>query len=165
MTWTWFRRLASIFVMHAPGLALALYTGTWWLALIPIQLFGQIPSSLTDDYGALLTTTLRAMQPRLHDNITRGNKFIAWLEMRGRWRKQDGGERAPRPPAAGGAGGCERLTLGLDRQHQRQHLQLLAEPGGLVHRDDVRRIQAGAEQPLQRLLEGRRRAAGSPHGG
>ena len=93
MTWTWFRRIASIFVMHAPGLALALYTGTWWLALIPIQLFGQIPSSLTDDYGALLTTTLRAMQPRLHDNITRGNKFLAWLEMKGRFRSQDGGER------------------------------------------------------------------------
>ena len=93
MTWTWFRRIASIFVMHAPGLALALYTGIWWLALIPIQLFGQIPSSLTDDYGALLTTTLRSMQPRLHDNITRGNKFLAWLEMKGRFRSQDGGER------------------------------------------------------------------------
>ena len=97
MTWTWFRRLASIFVMHAPGLALALYTGTWWLALIPIQLFGQIPSSLTDEYGALLTTTLRAMQPRLHDNITRGNKFLAWLEMKGRFRSQDGGERVKVP--------------------------------------------------------------------
>lgn len=54
---------------------------------------GQIPSSLTDDYGALLTTTLRAMQPRLHDNITRGNKFLAWLDSKGRMRKQDGGER------------------------------------------------------------------------
>ena len=54
---------------------------------------GQIPSSLTDDYGALLTTTLRAMQPRLHDNITRGNKVLAWLQSRGRFRSQDGGER------------------------------------------------------------------------
>src|SRR3970282_1694909 len=91
MTWTWFRRIASIFVMHAPGLALALYTGTWWLALLPMQLFGQIPSTLTDDYGALLTTTLRAMQPRLHDNITRGNKFLAWLEVKARFSAEGGG--------------------------------------------------------------------------
>lgn len=54
---------------------------------------GVIPSSLTDNYDALLTTTLRAMQPRLHDNITRGNKVVAWLDMKGRWRSQDGGER------------------------------------------------------------------------
>lgn len=54
---------------------------------------GQIPSSLTDDYGALLTTTLRAMQPRVHDNITRGNKYLGYLEDKGRFRKQDGGER------------------------------------------------------------------------
>ena len=54
---------------------------------------GQIPSSLTDNYDALLTTTLRSMQPRLHDNITRSNKLVAWLESRGRFRKQDGGER------------------------------------------------------------------------
>ncbi len=54
---------------------------------------GQVPSTLTDDYGALLTTTLRAMQPRLHDNITRGNKVLAWLEEKGRFDKQDGGER------------------------------------------------------------------------
>ena len=93
MTWRVFQRLASALILHTPGIALALYTGYWWLALIPIQLFGQIPSTLTDDYGALLTTTLRAMQPRLHDNITRGNKFLAWLEMKGRFRSQDGGER------------------------------------------------------------------------
>ena len=54
---------------------------------------GQIPSTLTDNYDALLTTTLRAMQPRLYDNITRGNKVVAWLMDRGRFRKQDGGER------------------------------------------------------------------------
>jgi hypothetical protein len=51
------------------------------------------PSVLTDDYGALLTTTLRNMQPRLRDNISRGNRFLAWLNMRGRTRTTDGGER------------------------------------------------------------------------
>jgi len=54
---------------------------------------GQIPSTLTDEFDALLTTTLRAMQPRLHDNITRKNKYIAYLRLKGRWRRQDGGER------------------------------------------------------------------------
>lgn len=54
---------------------------------------GAIPSSLTDDFDALLTTTLRAMQPRLHDNITRSNKLLAWMDSKGRFRMQDGGER------------------------------------------------------------------------
>ncbi len=58
---------------------------------------GVIPSTLTDDFGALLTTTLRAMQPRLRDNITRGNKTLAWLESKGRFRMQDGGERIQVP--------------------------------------------------------------------
>ena len=58
---------------------------------------GVIPSTLTDNYDALLTTTLRAMQPRIHDNITRGNKVLAWLESKGRFRKQDGGERIQVP--------------------------------------------------------------------
>lgn len=67
----------------------------WWVGLWSLLADerGQIPSSLTDNYDALLTTTLRSMQPRLHDNITRGNKVLAWLRERGRWRKQDGGER------------------------------------------------------------------------
>ena len=51
------------------------------------------PSSLTDPYGALLTTTLRNMQPKIHDNITRGNRFYAYLDSKGRLRKEDGGER------------------------------------------------------------------------
>jgi hypothetical protein len=51
------------------------------------------PSSLTDAYGALLTTTLRAMQPKIHDNITKGNRYVAYMDMRGRVRKQNGGER------------------------------------------------------------------------
>lgn len=54
---------------------------------------GAVPSSLTDNYGALLTTTARAMQPVMHDNITRGNKFLAWTRQFGVWRDQDGGER------------------------------------------------------------------------
>lgn len=52
-----------------------------------------VPSTLTDPYGALLTTTLRAMEPTLHDNITRSNKFLGWLMMKDRMRSQDGGER------------------------------------------------------------------------
>lgn len=51
------------------------------------------PSTLTDPYGALLTTTLRSMQPRLHDNITRGHWWLRHLESKGRFRNQDGGER------------------------------------------------------------------------
>lgn len=58
---------------------------------------GQIPSSLTDNYDALLTTTLRNMQPRLHDNITRSNKLVAWLVANGRVRREDGGERVKVP--------------------------------------------------------------------
>ena len=58
---------------------------------------GQIPSSLTDNYDALLTTTARAMQPRVHDNITRSNKIVAWLTEKGKFRKQDGGERVKVP--------------------------------------------------------------------
>lgn len=88
-----FKTVASVFVMHFVGLLLAINTGDWWWILLPLPLFGQIPSSLTDDYDALLTTTLRAMQPRLHDNITRGNKLVNWLRSKGRWRRQNGGER------------------------------------------------------------------------
>src|SRR5690242_3825758 len=51
------------------------------------------PSTLTDPYGALLTTTLRNMQPRIHDNISKGNRFMAYMDMRGRVRYSDGGER------------------------------------------------------------------------
>jgi len=58
---------------------------------------GQIPSSLTDNYDALLSTTLRAVQPKLHDNITKGNKVLAWLRERGRFSKQSGGERVQIP--------------------------------------------------------------------
>ena len=35
------------------------------------------PSTLTDPYGALLTTTLRNMQPKIHDNIGKG-KDLVW---------------------------------------------------------------------------------------
>jgi len=52
-----------------------------------------VPSTLTDPYGALLTTTLRNMQPKIHDNISRGNRFLAYLDMRGRKRTVNGGER------------------------------------------------------------------------
>lgn len=52
-----------------------------------------IPSTLTDNYDALLTTTLRAMQPRIRDNISRGSVFLNFLNMKGKWRKVNGGER------------------------------------------------------------------------
>ena len=58
---------------------------------------GAVPSSLTDDYDAVLTTTLRAMQPRLRDNISRSSKLLAWLDSRGQFRMQDGGERVQIP--------------------------------------------------------------------
>lgn len=71
-----------------------------WLIVVMSLLVnerGQIPSSLTDDFDALLTTTLRNVQPRLHDNITRGNKIVAWMDSKGRSRKVDGGERIAVP--------------------------------------------------------------------
>ena len=89
----WLRNLTTVLAMHFVGISLAFATGEWWWALVPVPIFGQIPSTLTDNYDALLTTTLRAMQPRLHDNISRGNRFLNYLNMRGRWRTQDGGER------------------------------------------------------------------------
>jgi hypothetical protein len=58
---------------------------------------GQVPSSLTDSYDALLTTTLRNYQPKMRDNITRGNKLVSWLKSKGRTRKVDGGERVQVP--------------------------------------------------------------------
>ena len=58
---------------------------------------GQVPSTLTDSYNALLTTTLRNVQPRLRDNITRSNKLVAWLDGNGRTKRVDGGERIQIP--------------------------------------------------------------------
>lgn len=58
---------------------------------------GQIPSSVTDQYDALLSTTLRNYQTKLHDNITRGNKFLAWLDSKGRTRKMGGGHQVSIP--------------------------------------------------------------------
>lgn len=52
-----------------------------------------IPSSLTDEYGPLLTATARNLQPRIANNITKGNKLLAFLEAKGRIRFEDGGER------------------------------------------------------------------------
>jgi len=70
----------------------------WRSAITPLcNEFGQIPSSLTDNFDALLTTTLRAVEPKLRDNITRSNRLLAWLDSKGRMRKQDGGERVQVP--------------------------------------------------------------------
>lgn len=71
-----------------------IFRGLWASLVAPLcNEHGQVPSSLTDNYDALLTTTLRAMQPRLHDNITRSNKLVMWLKEHGMFRRQDGGER------------------------------------------------------------------------
>lgn len=66
----------------------------WYIALGDA---GQIPSSLTDNFDALLTSTLRAVEPKLRDNITRSNRLLAWMDSKGRVRKQDGGERVQIP--------------------------------------------------------------------
>lgn len=58
---------------------------------------GQIPSSVTDSYDALLSTTLRNYQTKLKDNITKGNKFLAWLDSKGRTRKVSGGHQIAEP--------------------------------------------------------------------
>lgn len=55
------------------------------------------PSTLTDPYGALLTTTLRNMQGKIRDNISRGNRFMAYWDSKGRVHKEDGGERVKVP--------------------------------------------------------------------
>lgn len=56
------------------------------------------PSQLTDQYTALLSTTLRNwLDGRMRDNITRAHKYLAWLESRGRFDDQDGGERVRIP--------------------------------------------------------------------
>lgn len=63
-----------------------------WSLLAPLcNERGQIPSTVTDNYDALLSTTLRNYQPKLRDNITRGNKVVAWLDSKGRMRSEDGG--------------------------------------------------------------------------
>ena len=54
---------------------------------------GQVPSNRSEDYDAVLTSSLREIQPRLRDNITRSNKVVSWLESKGRMRRVDGGER------------------------------------------------------------------------
>ena len=58
---------------------------------------GQIPSSVTDNYDALLSSTLRNYSPKLKDNVTRGNKVLAWLDSKGRFRKVSGGHQVAEP--------------------------------------------------------------------
>jgi hypothetical protein len=53
--------------------------------------------TVSEVYDAVLTTTLRNMQGPLRDNITRSNKMIAWLEMKGRIKRVNGGERIKIP--------------------------------------------------------------------
>ena len=53
--------------------------------------------SVTESYDAVLTTTARAMQKTLANNISRGNKLVSWLMYKGRFRAQSGGERIQVP--------------------------------------------------------------------
>ncbi len=68
-----------------------------WAAFLSLNESGQIPSSVTDNYDALLSSTLRNYQPKLKDNITRGNKFLAWMDSKGRMRKLGGGHQVAEP--------------------------------------------------------------------
>ena len=49
--------------------------------------------TVSEVYDSVLTTTARAMERKLADNITRGNKFCSFLKEKGRFRSQSGGER------------------------------------------------------------------------
>lgn len=91
------RRACAIASMHVVGALAAIATGEWWAVFIPVPIFGAVPSSLTEDYGSLLTTTLKGYQPRLRDNISRGNRLVAFLRMKGRWRQQNGGQNVAIP--------------------------------------------------------------------
>lgn len=51
----------------------------------------------TEVYDAVLTTTARHMQGEIRDNITRSNKFVAWLDGHGKKRRVSGGERIKVP--------------------------------------------------------------------
>ena len=50
-------------------------------------------TSVTENYDAVMTTTLRNMQPVLRDNISRSNKLLNYLKETGRSRSVRGGER------------------------------------------------------------------------
>lgn len=54
-------------------------------------------TTVSEQYDAVLTTTLRNLRGELRDNITRSNKLLAWLESRGRTRRVSGGERIQVP--------------------------------------------------------------------
>lgn len=62
-----------------------------WSFLMALGQAGQIPSTETVNYDALFTTTLRNYRKKLADNVTRGNKFVAWLKDKGRFKTQSGG--------------------------------------------------------------------------
>lgn len=55
------------------------------------------PVTVSEVYDAVMTTTLRNMQPTIHDEVTRSNKVVAYLDMRGRTRRVNGGERIKVP--------------------------------------------------------------------
>lgn len=68
-----------------------------WAWLVSLGQAGQIPSSVTDNYDALLTSTLRNYSSKLRDNVTKGNQVLAWLNSKGRFRKVGGGHQIAEP--------------------------------------------------------------------
>lgn len=54
-------------------------------------------TTVSEVYDAVLTTTARHMNGEIRDNITRSNKYVAWLEGNGRTRMVSGGERIKVP--------------------------------------------------------------------
>jgi hypothetical protein len=68
-----------------------------WASILGLGQAGQVPSSVTDSYDAILSTTLRNYSTKLKDNITKGNKVLAWLESKGRTRKVSGGHQIAEP--------------------------------------------------------------------
>ena len=52
-----------------------------------------VPSSLALNYDALLSHTLFNYQPKMADNIAKGNKVVSILKEEGQWDEVDGGER------------------------------------------------------------------------
>lgn len=56
-----------------------------------------VPQSVTDSYDAELTAGGRKFMPRLRDNITKGMKYLALLDSKGRIEEIDGGYQVEVP--------------------------------------------------------------------
>lgn len=56
-----------------------------------------VPVSRVEEYNAILTTTARHLMPTVRDQISRSNKWVAWLTGNNRFRRVSGGERISVP--------------------------------------------------------------------